>query len=188
MTFELGFDIGGTFTDFALLNTETGELEIFKVLTTRDRPEVGALHGMATFLAESGLRHEQLLNIFHGTTLVANSLIEQKGALVALLTTAGFRDILEMRTEQRYAIYDLFLQYPPPLSPRYLRRGIKERIDRDGNILRSVCEDDVRQVVADFKRDGVEAIAIACLHSYRNPANERRIAELVRAACRPMFP
>ena len=182
MTFELGFDIGGTFTDFALLNTETGELEIFKVLTTRDRPEVGALHGMATFLAESGLRHEQLLNIFHGTTLVANSLIEQKGALVALLTTAGFRDILEMRTEQRYAIYDLFLQYPPPLSPRYLRRGIKERIDRDGNILRSVCEDDVRQAVADFKRDGVEAIAIACLHSYRNPANERRIAELVRAA------
>ena len=181
MTFELGFDIGGTFTDFALLNTETGELEIFKVLTTRDRPEVGALDGMATFLAECGLSHEQLLNVFHGTTLVANALIEQTGALVALLTTAGFRDILEMRTEQRYAIYDLFLQYPPPLSPRYLRRGIKERIDRDGNILRSVCEDDVRQSVADFKRDGVEAIAIACLHSYRNPANERRIAELVRA-------
>ena len=182
MTFELGFDIGGTFTDFALLNTESGELAIFKVLTTADRPEVGALDGMSTFLDQCGLRHEQLLNIFHGTTLVANTLIEHNGALVGLLTTAGFRDILEMRTEQRYAIYDLFLQYPPPLSPRYLRRGVRERVDRDGNILECVDEEDVRAAVADFKREGVEAIAIACLHSYRNPANENRIAEIVRAS------
>ncbi len=181
MSFELGFDIGGTFTDFALLNRDSGELEIFKALTTPERPEVGALEGLARFLASCGLRHEELLNLFHGTTLVANTLIEQKGALVGTLTTSGFRDILEMRTEQRYAIYDLFLQYPPPLSPRYLRRGIKERIDRDGKILERVCEEDVRRAVADFKREGVEAIAVACLHSYRNPANERRIAEIVRA-------
>ena len=182
MAFELGFDIGGTFTDFALLNTESGELEIYKVLTTPERPEVGALAGLARFLDRRGLRHAQLLNVYHGTTLVANTLIEQKGALVGTLTTAGFRDILEMRTEQRYAIYDLFLQYPPPLSPRYLRRGIKERVDRDGNILECVCEKDVRRAVDDFKRAGVEAIAVACLHSYRNPANERRIAALVAAA------
>ena len=182
MTFELGFDIGGTFTDFALLNSNSGELQIFKTLTTAERPEVGALDGMATFLAQCGSGYDELLNVFHGTTLVANTLIEHKGALVGLLTTAGFRDILEMRTEQRYAIYDLFLQYPPPLSPRYLRRGIRERIDRDGNILECVSEDDVRAAVARFRREGVEAIAVACLHSYRNPANERRIAELVKAA------
>jgi N-methylhydantoinase A/oxoprolinase/acetone carboxylase beta subunit len=181
MTFELGFDIGGTFTDFALLNTKSGELQIFKTLTTAARPEVGALEGMARFLAQCGSGYDELLNVFHGTTLVANTLIEHKGALVGLLTTDGFRDILEMRSEQRYAIYDLFLQYPPPLSPRYLRRGIRERIDRDGNILADVCEDDVRAAVARFRREGVEAIAVACLHSYRNPANERRIAELVRA-------
>jgi len=181
MAFELGFDIGGTFTDFALLNTESGELEIFKVLTTPEQPEVGALDGMSSFLSACGLRYEDLLNIFHGTTLVANTLIERKGALVGALTTAGFRDILEMRTEQRYAIYDLFLQYPPPLSPRYLRRGIRERIDRDGKVLETVCEEDVQRALADFKREGVEAIAIACLHSYRNSANERRIAEIVRA-------
>ncbi len=180
MNFELGFDIGGTFTDFALLNRESGELEIFKALTTPDEPEAGALAGISTFLKARGLRHEAMLNVFHGTTLVANTLIEHKGALVGLLTTQGFRDILEMRSEQRYAIYDLFLQYPPPLSPRYLRRGIKERIDRDGKVLETVCEDDVRRAVAGFKREGVEAIAIACLHAYRNPANERRIAELVR--------
>ena len=128
-----------------------------------------------------------MLNVFHATTLVANTLIQHRGALVGLLTTAGFRDILEMRTEQRYAIYDLFLQYPPPLSPRYLRRGIGERIDRDGTVLQAVCEDDVRRSVADFKAQGVEAIAVSCLHSYRNPANERRIAELVRE-CWPDVP
>ncbi len=182
MTFELGFDIGGTFTDFALLNTESGELQIFKTLTTAEWPAVGAMDGIATFLAQCGSGYDELLNVFHGTTLVANTLIEHKGALVGLLTTAGFRDILEMRTEQRYAIYDLFLQYPPPLSPRHLRRGIRERVDRDGNILEGVCEEDVLAAVADFKREGVEAIAVACLHSYRNPANEQRIAELVKVA------
>ncbi len=181
MALELGFDIGGTFTDFALLDRESGELEIYKALTTPEQPEVGALEGFSTFLQGCGLRHEALLNISHGTTLVANTLIERKGALVGLLTTAGFRDILEMRSEQRYAIYDLFLQYPPPLSPRYLRRGVRERIARDGKALETVCEGDVRRAIADFKREGVEAIAIACLHSYRNPDNERRIAEIVRA-------
>jgi len=182
MSYELGFDIGGTFTDFALLNRESGELEIFKALTTADNPEVGALAGLATFLRERGLSHDSLLNVYHGTTLVANTLIEHKGALVGALATAGFRDILEMRSEQRYAIYDLFLQYPPPLSPRYLRRGVRERIDRDGRVLEPVCEKDVLRAVADFKRAGVEAIAIACLHAYRNPQNERRIAEIVGAA------
>ncbi len=182
MAIELGFDIGGTFTDFALLNTETGAVDIFKVLTSADHPELAALGGMADFLRDSALTHQDVQNVFHGTTLVANTLIEQKGALVGLLTTAGFRDILEMRSEQRYAIYDLFLQYPPPLSPRYLRRGIRERIDRDGRVLQAVCEDDVLGALADFKREGVESIAIACLHSYRNPVNEQRIAELVKSA------
>lgn len=180
MPFELGFDIGGTFTDFALLDSASGELRVFKALTTPQRPEVGALEGMRAFLREVGLSQARLLNVFHATTLVANIIIEQRGARVGLLTTAGFRDILEMRTEQRYAIYDLFLRYPPPLSPRYLRRGIGERMDRDGRILRDVDEDGVRQAIEHFKKEGVEAIAIACLHSYRNPTNERRMAALVR--------
>ena len=154
MAIELGFDIGGTFTDFALLNTETGAVDIFKVLTSADHPELAALGGMADFLRDSALTHQDVQNVFHGTTLVANTLIEQKGALVGLLTTAGFRDILEMRSEQRYAIYDLFLQYPPPLSPRYLRRGIRERIDRDGRVLQAVCEDDVLERLGGLQTRG----------------------------------
>lgn len=187
MGYELGFDIGGTFTDFALLNTDTGMLEISKGLTTADHPEAAALRGLGDLLNTCGASHDQLLNLLHATTLVANSLIQHRGALVGLLTTAGFRDILEMRTEQRYAIYDLFLQYPPPLSPRYLRRGIGERVDRDGRILQPVCEEDVRRAVADFKAQGVDAIAVSCLHSYRNPDNERRIGQLVQE-CWPDVP
>ena len=179
MRYELGFDIGGTFTDFALLDTETGALEVSKTLTT-PRPELGALQGIADLLASLDLSHDELGSVYHATTLVANTLIERKGATVGLLTTAGFRDIIEMRSEQRYAIYDLFLRYPPPLAPRYLRRGIRERIDRDGRVLESVNEADVRQAVTDFRREGVAAVAIVCLHSYRNPQNERRIAEIVR--------
>ena len=180
MAIELGFDIGGTFTDFALLDTDSGAVEIFKALTSADQPERAALAGMADFLRQRALAHAQIQNVYHGTTLVANTLIEGKGALVGLLTTAGFRDILEMRSEQRYAIYDLFLRYPPPLSPRRLRRAVRERVDRDGRVLAEVCADDVRAAVAAFKDEGVEAIAIVGLHSYRNPANEDRIAELVR--------
>ena len=187
MAYELGFDIGGTFTDFALLDTESGALNIFKALTTAEHPEDAALDGIRELMGAMRLGHDELLNVFHATTLVANTLIQHRGARVGLLTTKGFRDILEMRSEQRYAIYDLHLEYPPPLSPRYLRRGITERTDRDGKILQEVCESDVRQAIADFKQQGVEAIAISCLHAYRNPHNERRIAAIARD-CWPDIP
>jgi N-methylhydantoinase A/oxoprolinase/acetone carboxylase beta subunit len=117
----------------------------------------------------------------HATTLVANTLIEHKGARVGLITTRGFRDIIDMRVEQRYDIYDLFLQYPPPLSPRYLRRGVRERTDRDGRILEYVDPGEVRRVVRDFKAQGVEAIAVVFLHAFRNPANERQVLEIIQA-------
>ena len=187
MAYELGFDIGGTFTDFALLDTESGALNIFKALTSAEHPEQAALDGIREFLGTMRLGHDELLNAIHATTLVANTLIQHRGALVGLLTTKGFRDILEMRSEQRYAIYDLHLEYPPPLSPRYLRRGISERTDRDGRILQDVCEEDVRRAITDFRQQGVEAIAICCMHSYRNPENERRIAAIARD-CWPEVP
>lgn len=180
MGFDLGCDIGGTFTDFALVDTSSGELSVYKVLTTPDDPGRGALAGIRDFLDAKGLGHEDLSNILHGTTLVANTLIEHKGGLVGLITTRGFRDIIEMRTEQRYDIYDLFLRYPPPLSPRYLRRGVRERTDRDGRILESVDPAEIRRVVAEFQAQGVEAIAVAFLHAYRNPANERQALEAIR--------
>ena len=132
MSYQLGFDIGGTFTDFTLIDSHTGQLKVFKSLTTPDDPAQGALNGMQEFYDKVGINHQAVNYIIHATTLVANTLIEHKGVPVGLITTQGFRDILEIRTEQRYDIFDLFLRYPPPLIPRYLRRGIKERVDRDG--------------------------------------------------------
>ena len=109
----------------------------------------------------------------HGTTLVTNALIERSGARLGLITTRGFRDILEMGTEQRYDIYDLFLQFPDPLVPRRHRLEVAERMDRDGNALTPLDAEEVRAVVQRLVADGIEAIAICFLHAYRNPAHER---------------
>jgi N-methylhydantoinase A/oxoprolinase/acetone carboxylase beta subunit len=179
-TYGIGLDIGGTFTDFALIETESGNLRVYKSLTTPRDPAAGALEGLGKLLARYGVAARDVAVVVHGTTLVANALIERTGASVGLITTRGFRDALEMRTEQRYDIYNLFLQYPEPLVPRHLRRGIGERTDRDGRILVDPHMDEVRAVVADFQAAGVEAVAVCFLHAFRNPCNERTVADLVR--------
>jgi N-methylhydantoinase A/oxoprolinase/acetone carboxylase beta subunit len=177
--YRVGFDIGGTFTDFAMLDG-AGGLRVYKTLTTPSAPAVGALDGLRAFLDREAVSAEQVGHIIHGTTLVANALIERRGSRVGLITSGGFRDTLEMRTEQRYEIYDLFLTYPEPLVPRYLRRGIRERSDRDGRILQAPDPSEIEALVNEFRACDVEAIAICFLHAFRNPTNERRVAEQVR--------
>ncbi len=181
MSYQLGFDIGGTFTDFALLNADNGELQVFKALTTPQNPAQGALAGMQDFFDQIGLTHQDIYYIIHATTLVANILIEHKGARVGLLTTQGFRDILAIRTEQRYDIFDLFLRYPEALSPRYLRRGVQERVDRDGRILKAIDPAEIRSILQDFKAQKVEAIAVCFLHAFRNPSNEQAVLDIIKA-------
>ena len=126
--YRVGLDIGGTFTDFVLLDQATGEVRLRKCLTTPEDPSAGALEGLAALLAEAGLKMRDLAALVHGTTLVTNTIIERRGARIGLLTTRGFRDILEMGTEQRYDIHDLFLQFPEPIVPRGLRREVGERV------------------------------------------------------------
>ncbi len=181
-SYRIGFDIGGTFTDFALLDAQTGSLRFHKVLTTPASPATGALDGLQTFLDRESVTAANVTHVVHGTTLVANALIERKGATVGLITTGGFRDILEMRTEQRYEIYDLFLRYPEPLAPRRLRKGIAERTDRDGRILTAPDPDEVRSIVEELRAAGVQAVAVCFLHAFRNPTNERVVRDIVRAA------
>ena len=127
--YRIGFDIGGTFTDFILLDTADSRIRLHKCLTTPDDPSVGALDGLAEIVAAAGLTLSDVEEIVHGTTLVTNALIECRGAKLGLITTSGFRDILEMGTEQRYDIYDLFLRYPDPLVPRRRRLEVPERMD-----------------------------------------------------------
>ena len=142
--YRIGFDIGGTFTDFILLDAERSDIRLHKCLTTPADPSVGALEGLSEIVAAAGLSLADIGEIVHGTTLVTNALIERKGAKLGLITTAGFRDILEMGTEQRYDIYDLFLQYPEPLVPRRRRLEVVERLDRDGLVVTELDLDGVR--------------------------------------------
>jgi 5-oxoprolinase (ATP-hydrolysing) len=181
--YRIGFDIGGTFTDFILLDTQRSEIRLHKCLTTPHDPSVGALDGLNELLSAAGLTIADVADAVHGTTLATNTLIERTGARLGLITTRGFRDILEMGTEQRYDIYDLFLKFPDPLVPRRHRLEVNERMDRDGNVLTPLDPAEVRAAALRLCSEGVESVAICFLHSYRNAAHERAAAEIVRAAC-----
>ena len=180
--YRVGFDIGGTFTDFVLVDGEAGEMRLHKCLTTPEDPSVGGLEGLETLLRDCGLSLGDVGHLVHGTTLVANAIIERRGAKLALLTTRGFRDTLEMGKQQRYDKHDLFLRFPEPLVPRALRREIDERMSRDGDAIVPIDEGQLRREVDDLAAAGVEAIAVCFLHAYKNPAHERMARELIAKA------
>ncbi len=178
--YRLGVDVGGTFTDFVLLDENNSEIHIAKSLTTPADPSVGILTGVKAFDERCEGHVEATRRIAHATTLVANSVIERKGAVTALLTTKGFRDILELRRHVRVTTYELFADPPEPLAPRWLRLPVDERVFSDGNVLKTVQREDVEQAVEVMRAEGVMSVAIAFLHSYVNPANEQAAAEIVR--------
>ena len=179
MSARLGVDIGGTFTDLVVVDETTGALRVGKVLTTPKDPAHGVEQGIHALLDDAHLAARAVGAVVHGTTLATNALIERKGARTALLTTAGFRDALEIRREGRYDMYDIFIDPPSALVPRHLRREVPERLLADGAVQRPLDEAAARRVIADLIGQGVEAIAICLLHAYVNPAHERRLAELV---------
>ena len=174
----LGVDIGGTFTDFTMVDSN-GTLHVDKILTSTDGAERSVLQGVDGLCSDgaSGSRD----TVIHATTLVTNTIIERKGALTGLLTTSGFRDLLEIQREVRYDLYDLFIQMPQPIVPRRLRIGVTERVQADGRIRVPLNEDEVREAARQFREAGVEAVAVLFLHSYRNPAHERHAGEILRA-------
>src|SRR5579864_292849 len=181
--YRVGLDIGGTFTDFVLLNDATGEIRLHKVLTTTADPAEGALAGLAELCRREAIGVGDIGTLVHGTTLVTNAIIERAGVPTALLTTRGFRDILEMGKEQRYDIYDLFLQFPPPLVPRRWRVEIDERVSRDGDVLIPLDPAQVRTAVRRLEAQGVQALAVSLLHAYKNPAHEQAVLASVREEC-----
>ncbi|MBM3524264.1 MAG: hydantoinase/oxoprolinase family protein, partial [Alphaproteobacteria bacterium] len=178
LRYRIGFDIGGTFTDFILHDGSSGAIRLYKCLTTPDDPSRGALEGLEALARAQGIALAEVGEIVHGTTLVTNAIIERRGARLGLLTTKGFRDSLEMATEQRYDIYDLFLQFPAPLVPRSRRLEVDERVLADGSVLTPIILDEVRRAMTALVADGVEAVAVCFLHAYANPAHEKAVAEL----------
>ena len=178
--YRLGCDIGGTFTDFVLLNDRTGEIQINKCLTTPGDPSDAVEHGIKEMEQKTSGFVQKLDEVIHGTTLVINSIIERKGAKTGLITTKGFRDVLELGREIRYAPYDIFAEFPKPLIPRRFRLEVDERLRTDGTVLKPLDPEEARKAVHKLIEMGVESIAVCLLNSFENPAHELMIKEIIQ--------
>lgn len=178
--YVVGIDIGGTFTDLVAINYRNGNIMVGKVLTTPSDPSKGALTGLRDLLLQGGVQPCELSQLVHATTLVTNALIERRGAKTALITTKGFRDVLEIGREKRYDIYDLFIDLPSPLVERFLRKDVEERIHINGEVLQPLDLPSLQEICADLRHQEVESIAICFLHSYLNPSNEIKALAVVR--------
>ncbi|HYC13930.1 MAG TPA: hydantoinase/oxoprolinase N-terminal domain-containing protein, partial [Stellaceae bacterium] len=177
--YRVGVDIGGTFTDIVLLGSD-GSIHTKKVSSSVDDYARAIVEGLREVFAETGIGARSLSEIRHGTTVASNAILEHKGARVGLITTRGFRDVLEIRTLRMPRLYDIGWMKPPPLVERYLRQVVDERIDASGRIERALDPAEAEHAIDALLRERVEAIAVCLLNSYANPAHERAIAELVR--------
>ncbi|MBI4183325.1 MAG: hydantoinase B/oxoprolinase family protein [Proteobacteria bacterium] len=176
---RLAVDIGGTFTDVVLEGARrraTG-----KVLTTHDAPERGVMAAIELALAEAGIGAGDVTLVIHGTTLATNAIIERKGARTALLTTEGFRDSIEIGYEHRFEQYDIYVQKPAPLVPRFLRLGVPERMAASGEVLKPLDEQAVLAAIPTFRKHRIESVAVGFLHAYANPAHEQRARDILKA-------
>ncbi len=169
---RLGFDIGGTFTDFVLIDTVSGTISTHKTLTTPHDPTQAVLQGWQELVPTAQASHVE--SAIHGTTLFTNALIERKGGHTAFLTTRGFRDILEMGKEMRYDIYDLLLVLPEPLVVRRLRFEVEERLNGRGEVITPLNTVELDAIAEQLATEGVEAVAICFLHAFTNPDHEQR--------------
>ena len=178
-TYRIGIDIGGTFTDFALLEEATGAITVSKTPSDPARPEAALLAAVARILAERRLRPEQIRYFVHGTTLAVNIIIQRKGSRTALLVTKGFRDILNIARHRIPDVFNFMAEVPAPLVPRSLVFEIPERCCADGRVIAAPDEATVAAAARRMAEEGVESAAICFLHSYRNPASERTAREIL---------
>jgi len=164
----LGVDIGGTFTDFVLFNGK--ELKVHKVISTPDSPAEAVFDGIRSLEVT-----KEQLSIVHGSTVATNTLIERKGAKIALITTSGYEDVIEIGRQSRSSLYDLFLTRESPLVPELLRWGVQERVSSTGEVLSGVKKSDLKKICIELKKQGIKSVAVCFLFSYKNPANEELV-------------
>ena len=176
---RIAVDIGGTFTDVALM-TSGGRLATFKLLSTPADYAEAVVHGVRELLRQLELTPEDVEEVLHGCTVATNAILEQKGATTALITTKGFRDVLELRRTRVPRLYDPLYQKPAPLVPRRWRYEVRERIDATGQEVSPLDRDDLQRIVESIKAVGVEAVAICLLHAYANATHEQSIARVLR--------
>jgi N-methylhydantoinase A len=179
--YSLGIDIGGTFTDLVVYDHERGGQINRKVLTTHDDPSRAVATGVAGLLGDGGVDPAHIARVVHATTLFTNALIERKGAVTGLLTTAGFADTLEVGRERKYELYDINIERPTPLVPRHLRLEVRERVRADGSVREPLDETGLLARAEELVGAGVTSVAIVFLHAYANPRHEAEAARLVAA-------
>jgi N-methylhydantoinase A len=177
---RIGIDIGGTFTDAALVDGQTGAMRVVKVLTTPEDPAQGFMAALERGLTEGTAGGGDVAAVVHATTVATNALIEGRTARVGMLVTRGFRDILEIGRQIRSRLYDVHLQKPAPLVARRLSLEVTERLDHEGRVLQPLDLEEARTAARRLREEGVEAVVVCLLHSYLNPAHERAVAEVVR--------
>ncbi len=178
VTYRVGVDIGGTFTDIVLLGSD-GTIHTKKVSSSAGDYAAAIVEGLAEVFAESRLAGGDIEEIRHGTTVASNAILEMKGAKVGLITSKGFRDVLEIRTLRMPRLYDIAWEKPPPLVERYLRRVVDERVDGQGNVERALDLKEAEREVEVLSKEGVEAIAVCLLNSFANPAHELAIKAII---------
>jgi N-methylhydantoinase A len=178
--YRAGVDIGGTFTDLIVVDSRTGAFHFGKTLTTVEDPSQSVETVLEDVLTAAGIRAGELQHLIHGTTLVTNAMIERKGAKTALITSQGFRDSIEIGRETRYDLYDLMLEQPKPLVPRYLRFEVPQRTLKDGTTHTELDTAKVGALAKELAENGIEAVAVVFLHSFRQPRAERQAATIVQ--------
>ena len=182
--FRIGIDVGGTFTDFVLFRPDTGHIDSLKLLSTPNNPAAVFLEGLSIILNRNGFDYDgtNKADIVHGTTVATNVLLERKGSKTALITTAGFRDVLQIGRQNRPALYDLAADPPTPLIPEEQRLEVNERVDQTGSILEPLDPQDIQRVIQEIISSRIEAVAICLLFSFLNDQHEQALASAVRAA------
>ena len=181
MSWRIGADIGGTFTDVAVVGEGNGRIGVAKVQTTPGGFSDGVMRALDAAMGEHGVDPDDVTLLSHATTVVTNAILEEKGARVALVTTRGFRDVLELRRSARSDLYDLFQDAPSVLIPRRRRLEVTERVDAAGRVVVALDESEIEEVVAQLKRWKVEAVAVSLLFAFLNDEHERRVGARLRA-------
>ncbi len=179
--YRIGVDVGGTFTDFVLRDEETGSVAVHKVPSTPADPSEAVRNGLPALLEKAGAGAHGVGQLLHATTVATNAIIQRRGAKTALITTRGFRDVLILGRQKRYETYDLHMRKPDPLVPRGQIFEVRERVSFEGEVLEPLDEEELALVLERIAEGGYEAVAVALLHAYANPAHERAVGRAVAA-------
>ena len=182
MGWRIGIDIGGTFTDVALVDDASGEIGVAKVPTTPGDLTQGVLDALDAAMRRYRVAPADVDHLSHATTVVTNAILQERGARAAIITTRGFRDVLELRRSARANLYDLFQDAPATLIPRRRRFEITERIGADGAVVTPLAEEEIDGLIAALKAARVEAVAVSLLFSFLNPQHEQKVGQRLRAA------